>query len=180
VSGVTARAWGADAELLIELDSPGGGGFAVQGLAGATRASVSIVAPGAPSTSARRLRLRPLVEPPGPFDADGLLLITPFRETHPDRTALREFERRIGRAYYDFMLGARHRYAASCSIEAEGLDAPGTCAEVYRIDAATVAEADALDESHEPPDDILAIYRECSTFIVPGSHGRFWLIPDPV
>jgi len=172
--------WSPDAELLVELDpQDGNASFRVEGLEGVTRATVHIVPAGTPSTAARSLRLRPLVDPPGPFDADGLLMFSPFRETQADRAALREFERRIGPRYYDFMLGARYRYAATCSIEANGIETPGTSAELYRVDAASVAEAIALDEASEAPPDILAIFEECRTFIVPGSHRVVWLVPDP-
>lgn len=170
--------WSVAAQLLIDLDPPAGATHRVEGLPGATRAAVRIVGadvPGGP----RSLRLRPLVEPPGPFDLDGILFFSPFRETDPDpaRTALRAFERRIGPRYYEFLLAARHRYAATCEITAVGIEAPGTCAELYSVDAATVDEARALDDGNEAPPDVLAIFDECRAFIVPGSHTQVYLVP---
>jgi hypothetical protein len=32
---------------------------------------------------------------------------------------------------------------------------------------------------NDPPEDILEINRECSAFIVPGSHTAIWLVPRP-
>jgi hypothetical protein len=60
---------------------------------------------------------------------------------------------------------------------AVGIEASGTCAEPYSIDAGSVEEAKALDSANEPPRDTRAIYEECRRFIVPGSHGQVWLIP---
>jgi hypothetical protein len=170
--------WGIDAELLIELDPPTGATHAVKGLAGFASARVAIVAAG--DDGARRvLRLRPLVTPPGPFDDRGILMFAPFLETDPDptRAALREFETRIGARYYEFLLGQRFRYAATCVVAADGIPSPGTCAELYAIDAPSIEEAEALDAAAETPADILAIYAECRNFIVKDSHRQVYLVP---
>jgi hypothetical protein len=170
--------WKADSQLLIELDPLDGATHRVVGLEGVSEAVARIVGPGV-RIGHRSLSLAPLVEPPGPFGVDGLLMFSPFRETDPDpaRAALRAFERRIGRRYYEFLLAQRYRYAATCMITAVGIEAPGTCAELYSIDAGSVEEAKVLDSANEPPSDIRAIYEECRRFIVPGSHGQVWLIP---
>ena len=171
-------AWSVDRVLLIDLDPPAGSTHRVVGLSGAALAAVRIGAAGERG-SHRSLRLRPLVDPPGAFGIEGLLRLTPFLEADPDpqRTALRAFERRIGPRYYEYLLAQRFRYAATCAIDAAGIDPPGTCAELYSIDAATIEEADALDDGDAPPGDILAIYEECRDFIVPGSHRTIHLVP---
>lgn len=171
--------WSIDVQLLVEFDSADSPTeFRVEGIPGVTRARATIVHADGDAPAGPHLRLRPLTDPPGPFSAQGVLLITPFAEAKPDREGLREFERRIGPRYYEFMLGARYRYAATCSVTASGVSVPGTAAEVYAIDAADRVEAEALDAASQPPDDIQAIYAECRTFIVPGTHGSIWLIPE--
>jgi hypothetical protein len=179
MTGSPAVAWSRQLELLVELDPAGEAeALRVEGLPPVTRARARIVKVGRSAVAGPHLRLRPLVEPPGPFGVDGIILITPFVETRADRSELEAFERRIGRRYYDFLLGARYRYAATCSIEGSGLELPGTCAEVYSIDAASREEAVALDQANEAPPDIRAIYRECAAFIVPGSHSAIWLTAE--
>ncbi len=170
--------WSAARRLLITMDPRGGSTHRVIGLDGVSEAAVCIAGLDTEAGS-RSLSLRPLVDPPGPFGVDGLLMFSPFRETDPDpeRVALREFERRIGKRYYDFLLAQHYRYAATCEITAVGIEAPGSCAELYSIDAASVDEAKALDAGNQPTPDILAIYAECKRFIVPGSHRQVWLVP---
>ncbi len=170
--------WNAASRLLITLDPGGGSTHRVVGLEGVTDAAVHICGPGV-QIGGRSLILRPLVDPPGPFSIEGLLMFSPFRETDPDpgRVALREFEQRIGKRYYDFLRAQRYRYAATCEIAAVGIDAPGSCAELYSIDATSIDEAKSLDAANQPTPDILAIYAECKRFIVPGSHRQVWLVP---
>lgn len=176
----SSETWSAASRLLIELDPPEGATHRVVGLSDATTALVRIVGPSV-ALGERSLSLRPLVDPPGPFSVEGVLMFSPFLEADPDpdRAALRAFERRVGARYYEFLLRARYRYAATCEITAIGTDGPGTCGELYSIDASSIEEAQALDSGNLPPPDILAIYGECRRFIVSGSHRRVWLIPEP-
>jgi hypothetical protein len=175
-----ATEWSEAAELQIAL----AGGvdpahpYRLEGLEGFAGAAARIVPGGSPRPAGPYLGLRPLTAPPGAFDLRGILFVTPFVEVPGSRLRLVEFERRIGRRYYEFMAAARFRYAAACGVEAVGVDLAATCAEVYAIDAATRAEAEALDASTSPePQDILDFYRECSALKVPGSGRRLWLLP---
>ncbi|HYL40690.1 MAG TPA: hypothetical protein VET90_05215, partial [Candidatus Binatus sp.] len=141
-------------------------------------ADARIIRAGTAARPHPHLRLRPLTQPPGPFDLRGLLCITPFVEITGARPTLVAFEERIGRRYYEFLAAARFRYAAACDVQVHGLPLEATCAEVYSIDAQTKAEADELDASTSPePPDVAAFYAECRGLKVPGSGRQIWLFP---
>jgi hypothetical protein len=174
--------WGVDVVLEIELaDQPDADHpYRVEGLEDFAAAAVRL----APAASLARpatpwLRLRPLLEPVGPFDLTGITMVQLFRED-PGRTRsdFVTFERRIGRRYYDFMAPARHRYGGICTIESAGIGLTDTIAEPYSIDAGTREEALDLDATTSPePADIVEIYAECRPYKVPGSVHVIWLIP---
>jgi hypothetical protein len=172
--------WSSRSELHVSFANEGGAGhdWRVEGLTGFTAANPSIVQAGSAAPAGPHVVLRPLTPPPGPFDLAGLLLITPFVEVAGGREALVAFEERIGRRYYEYILGARFRYAAACDVQVSGLALEATCAEVYSIDARTKAEAEALDASmsSEPPD-VAAFYAECRALKVPGSGRQIWMFP---
>ena len=175
--------WSLDSALLVELDSgtraPDARTYRVEGLPGFERAEARIVTADAPRPAGPHLRFWPLTEPPGPFDLDSILWLTPFVERSDTRETLLAFERRIGRRYYEFMAAARIRYAAACGVEAHGVDLTATCAEVYAVDARTKAELNELDASTSPePPDVLEFYRECSALKVPGSGRHVFLLPE--
>lgn len=152
--------------------------YRVEGLPGFGAASAHIVPAEQGGLAGPHLLLRPLTPPPGPFDLRGILWLTPFVEVPGTRDRLVEFERRIGRRYYEFMAAARFRYAAACDVTSSGVPLEATCAEVYSIDATTRAEAEALNESTSPePPDVLEFYRECSALKVPASGRSIWLLP---
>ncbi|GAC1664664.1 MAG: hypothetical protein NVS9B8_05210 [Candidatus Limnocylindrales bacterium] len=152
--------------------------YRVDGLPGFLAAAVDIVDGGAGLPHGPALRFRPVVDPPGPFDLAGILFLTPFREAPGQRTQMVRFETRIGRRYYEFMAAVRWRYAAACAVDVVGLDLDVTASEVYSIDAADRAEAEALDAQTSPePPDIVAFYEECRQLKVPGSGHRIWLFP---
>ena len=171
--------WGTEAALAI---ANGDGRHSVEGLAGWVRADVRL---GPANGTRASLVARPLVAAVGPFDAEGVIALSPFR-LHPERRLddLVEFERRIGRLYYDYMAEARWRYGCLCELTSDvpGLD--GALAEVYSIDAASRVEARALDDAlGQPPKEMLDIYADCSDFKAPGRidvvpDGWIWLVPD--
>jgi hypothetical protein len=180
--GMPARGvtWSRDAELIVEFHEHAGPDhpYRVEGLDGFEAASARIAPRGSHAELAPSIRLRPLSDPAGPFDLSGILYLTPFLEQPGAREPLIAFEERIGRRYYEFMAAVRWRYAAACDVEVAGLPIEATCAEVYSIDAASRAEAEALDAltSPEPPD-VAEFYRECAALKVRGSTRRIWLIP---
>jgi hypothetical protein len=172
--------WSLQSELHISFVADGDAmhGWRVEGLAGFTKADPRIVAAGTATPAGPHLILRPLTLPPGPFDLAGLLWITPFVEVAGARETLVAFEERIGRRYYEYIAGARFRYAAACDVQASGLPLGATCAEVYSIDAQTKAEAEELDASLTPqPPDVAAFYAECRALKVPGSGRQVWMFP---
>jgi hypothetical protein len=172
--------WSSRSELHISFASDRGAEhhWRVEGLPGFTTADPRIVQTGTAAPIGPHLVLRPLTPPPGPFDLAGLLCITPFVEVAGARETLVAFERRIGRRYYDYIAGARFRYAAACDVQVSELPLAATCAEVYSIDARTKAEADALDASISPePPDVAAFYAECRALKVPGSGRQVWMFP---
>jgi hypothetical protein len=172
--------WTIDSELQVAFASKADAEYPwrVEGMAEFAGANPRIVAAGAAAPAAPHLILRPLTPPPGPFDLTGLLCITPFVEIPGARAVLVAFEARIGRRYYDFLAGARFRYAAACDVQVSALPIEATCAEVYSIDAQTRDEAEALDASTSPePPDVAAFYAECRALKVPGSGRQVWLFP---
>lgn len=178
--GTGAPRWSLGTELLVEFGHKidARHPWRAEGLAGWAGATARIVRAGTAATPEPHLRLRPLTEPPGPFDLTGLLCVTPFVEIPGARATLMAFEARIGHRYYEFLAAARFRYAAACDVEVHGLRLAATCAEVYSIDARTKAEAEELDASTSPePPDVAAFYAECRALKVPGSGRQIWLFP---
>jgi hypothetical protein len=172
-------AWTRASELVVEFGNTGEGRrYAVEGIEGQAWAMARIVDAGTPPPVGPHLRLRPVVDPPGPFDLDRIIWITPFLEKPDTRETLITFEERIGRRYYEFMAAARIRYSAACDITWSGIDLDVSCGEAYAVDAGTKAELKELDASTSPePLDVVEFYKECSALKVPGSGRQIFLLP---